>query len=255
MRILLITPDYPKPEQGSNILTDLADCLKQHKHTTDVIVYEEKKNTDATTLNVENGINVLRVRVGNIYKVGFVEKTMTYLTSGNMIIKAIGHYFKDSTYDLVLAYSQPVTVNKVISWTKRKYKCNSFLMMKDIFPQNGVDLGLYSKLNPVYWYFRYEEKKLYNASDIIGCMSAGNIKYLEAHNRQLDNNRFILFPNTVKINEHLKPSISEQESIRNSFGYSNNDVLAIYGGNFGKPQGLDFLVTIINAYRIKLNLY
>ena len=80
MKILFISSDYPRPEKGSNIYTDLAESLNNNNHAVKVVVAEEKKKIDNTELFEENGIPVLRVKTGNLYEVGFIEKTLTFLT-------------------------------------------------------------------------------------------------------------------------------------------------------------------------------
>lgn len=254
MRILFISSNFPKDAYSSNIYTDLAESLSEAGHVVDVVVSEERKNTSKTYLNKErNSLDVLRVKTGNIYNVNFVEKTLTFVTISTDLIKGIRNYFSDRSYDLILTSAPPVTFNKVIKWAMKKYKCPSYLMMKDIFPQNGVDIGLYTKTNPIYWYFKFNEKKLYQTCSKIGCMSPGNIKYLnEKNNVSLD--KLELFPNTVRVKSKNRFTNKTKEKIRSKYGFNNNDVIAIFGGNLGKPQGLEFLLEIIENYQNKKNI-
>ncbi len=249
MRILFISSDYLKPEKGSNIYTDLAEALNNHNHIVKVVVAEEKKKIDHTTLNEENGIPVLRVRTGNLYEVSFVEKTMTFLTISHDLKRGINEFFGNEQFDLILFQSPPLTMYKAVKWAMKKFKAPSYLMMKDIFPQNGLDIGLYGKVSPIYMYFRHQEKELYTISTKIGCMSDGNIKYISEHNKYLDKNKFELFPNTVKIGHTEQISFGQYNHIREKYGIEKNDVVAIFGGNFGRPQGLDFLIDVIHEYR------
>ena len=248
MKILFVCSDYPKPEKGSNIYTDLAEALNNNNHVVKVVVAEEKKKIKKTTLFEENGIPVLRVKTGNLYEVGFIEKTITFLTVSHSLKKGINEFFAHENFDLILFQSPPVTFHRVIKWAMNKYKAPSYLMMKDIFPQNGVDIGLYSKASPVYWYFRNQEKKLYKTSSKIGCMSLRNISYLMEHNPYINKDKFEIFRNTVKIEDN-KISNEEKENIRKKYGLEKDDVVAIFGGNFGKPQGLDFLLDILDEYK------
>ena len=248
MRILFISSDYSKPENGSNIYTDLAEALNQKNHIVKVVVAEERKKIKKTTLFEENGIPVLRVKTGNLYEIGFVEKAFTFLTIGHDLIKGIKKFFSHEKFDLILFQSPPLTMHKAVKWAMKKYHAKSYLMMKDIFPQNGLDIGLYTKTNPMYIYFKREEKKLYEISSKIGCMSDGNIKYLQENNPYLDPNKFEIFRNTVKITNEKMPD-KEKEKIRNKYGLKKDDVVAIFGGNFGKPQGLDFLLDVIEKYK------
>lgn len=253
MRILFISSDYLKPEKGSNIYTDLAEALDRNNHIVKVVVSEEKKKIKKTTLFEENGISVLRVKTGNLYEIGFIEKAITFLTISNDLKKGINKFFSHEEFDLILFQSPPLTLYKVVKWAMKKYNAKSYLMMKDIFPQNGVDIGIYSKKSLIYLYFKREEKKLYNVSSKIGCMSEGNKKYLVEHNSNLNSNKFEIFPNTVKVT-NIKISDKEKNLIRKKYGIAKNDVVAIFGGNFGRPQGLDFLLEVIKKYQNKENV-
>ena len=253
MRVLFITSDYLRPEKGSNIYTDLADALNKNNHIVKVVVAEEKKNIDKTTLFEENGIPVLRIKTGNLYEIGFVEKALTFLTISRDLKKGINKFFSHEEFDLILFQSPPLTLYKVVKWAMKKYKANSYLMMKDIFPQNGVDIGLYTKKHPVYLYFKMGERKLYEISSKIGCMSDGNMKYLIEHNPNINPNKFEIFRNTVKITDD-KLSKKERNLIRKKYGITKDDVVAIFGGNFGKPQGLDFLLDVLKKYKNRGNI-
>jgi len=252
MRILFISSDYPRPEKGANIYTDLADALNKNGHIVKVVVAEEKKKIDKTTLFEENGIIVLRVKIGNLYEIGFVEKALTFLTISRKLKNSIKKYFNHDDFDLILFQSPPLTMHSVVKWAMKKYKANSYLMMKDIFPQNGVDIGLYSKNSLIYKYFRSEEKKLYEVASKIGCMSEGNIKYLMEHNN-VDFKKFEIFRNTVKITDNDLTQ-DEKDRIRKKYGIEKNDVVAIFGGNFGRPQGLDFMLKVLKEYKNDKNV-
>ena len=71
------------------------------------------------------------------------------------------------------------------------------MILRDIFPQNAVDLGFISRLSAVYWAFRLLEKWTYAASDHIGCMSPGNIDYVRQHNSGLDDKKLHMLPNWI----------------------------------------------------------
>ena len=87
--ILMISSEYPDVAKSSNIYTDLAEALQQSGYNVKVVVTEEEKNIEKTCLKDENNISVLRVKVGNIYNVGLVEKGISFLKSGILVKKAI----------------------------------------------------------------------------------------------------------------------------------------------------------------------
>ena len=61
------------------------------------------------------------------------------------------------------------------------------MLLKDIFPQNTVDLEMLSKkgLKGLIYCFFVPKKKLYALSDKIGCMSQTNIDYVLKHNPEM----------------------------------------------------------------------
>ncbi len=59
-------------------------------------------------------------------------------------------------------------------------------------------MGLFSKWNPAYWYFKREEKKTYRLPDRIGCMSPTNVSYLLKHNPTLSTAKVEVCANSLK---------------------------------------------------------
>ena len=174
VNILYISISFPK--NGKNIYTDLAEELgKKNKIT--VLTAEEEKNIKCTELNEEKNFEVLRVKTGNIFNVNLIEKAISYITLQQKLKKAIKKYLKQRQYDLIIFMAPPVTLAKVVKYAMKKYNAKSYLMQKDIFPENALDLGILKKWNPAYYYFRYKEKQMYKIATKIGCMSYGNIEY------------------------------------------------------------------------------
>lgn len=244
MNILYISISFPKENEGNNLYTDLAEELtKKHKLT--VVVAEQSKNIEKTKLTKERGFEVLRVRTGNMFNVNLIEKAISYITMQRKLKKAIKKYLSKERYDVILFMAPPVTIGSVVKYAMKKYNAISYLMQKDIFPQNSLDLGLMSKKNPAYYYFKYKEKNMYKIATKIGCMSQGNIEYLLQNNKNLSKDKLELFPNTITLREIS----NNKNDIRQKYNISEKKVVALYGGNFGKPQGIDFIVKILDEYK------
>lgn len=252
MNILFIASIFPKENEEDNIYTDLAEELKKKGHEVVVLVSEERKNIERTKIQKERNIEVLRVKTGNMYNVNLSEKAISFITMQDKLKSAIDKYLSNYNFNLILFMTPPVTMYSVVKFAMKKFKCNSYLMQKDIFPQNALDLGILDKYNPVYWYFRRIEKKLYKVATVIGCMSLANKKYLLEHNIFLDEKKLEIFPNTIKIDKEI---YCNKVSIRSKYNIPHKSVIAVYGGNFGKPQGIDFLIKILEEYKNKTNIY
>ena len=182
MKILYIATSFPKESKGATIYTDLAEALNQKGHEITVAVSEQKRNQSATTLETERGFKVLRAVVGDYYDVNIIKKGIVTVLLPFIMKKEIKKYLGKEKFDVVLFETPPITNAGVVSWAKKHFKCKSYLMLKDIFPQNGLDLGMLGSGiigKIIFNYFKYKEKLLYKTADVIGCMSEGNKKYLK----------------------------------------------------------------------------
>lgn len=253
MNILFLTIQYPIGEYNDNLYTMLVKELKQHGHEITIVVAEEAKNVDKTKLSFENNIEVLRVKVGDQFGVSFIKKGITTIKLELLMIKAIKKYLSKRDFDLVIYATPPITFANVVRFCKKKYGCSSYLMLKDIFPQNAVDIEIIKYNGIMHRFFRKKEKNLYLYSDYIGCMSQANIDYILENNKYLTNYKVEYFPNTIKILP-LKPKPNNFE-IRDKLGIPNDKVVFIFGGNLGIPQGLGFLINCIEELRNYDNAY
>jgi glycosyltransferase involved in cell wall biosynthesis len=153
---------------------------------------------------------------------------------------------KDVRFDLVLYTTPPITFTRVISFIKKRDNAFSYLLLKDIFPQNAVDLNMLKKNGMLYNFFRKKERALYRVSDKIGCMSPANVAYVLKHNPEVDKSKVEVNPNSIRplVIEELKETRAE---IREKYQLPSNKKIFVYGGNLGKPQGLEFLLEVIKA--------
>jgi glycosyltransferase involved in cell wall biosynthesis len=114
------------------------------------------------------------------------------------------------------------------------------LLLKDIFPQNAVDLKLMNNNGVLYKYLRNKEKILYKISDHIGCMSPENMNYVLKHNLEIDSRKVEVNPNSIEIKNRNTLEV-EKEKVLEKYGIPKDKVLFIFGGNLGLPQGIEYL--------------
>jgi glycosyltransferase involved in cell wall biosynthesis len=237
------------------IYTDLIRELVKRGINMYVICPREKRTNLKTQLVADGNISVLKVSVGNITETNFIEKGISTLLIDRLYLNAAKFYFKDISFDMVIYSTPPITFCKTISYVKSLCKCKTYLILKDIFPQNAVDIGAILKGGAIWSYFRKKEKKLYNISDYIGCMSNGNLEYLIRHNSYLDKSKIEVFPNSIKpVEAIISKSACKIKSKRllQKFNIPYSKVVFLFGGNLGKPQGIDFLLKVVeNFWRIE----
>ena len=253
MNVLFLTITKIDNINCRGIYTDLLRHFIKDGHQVFVASPTERRFGKQTHLMEKEDHTILQIRTLNIQKTNFVEKGIGTILLEYQFRKSINKYYKDIHFDLILYSTPPITFTSVISYIKKRDNAKTYLLLKDIFPQNAVDLGMFSKKGLLYTYFRRKEKRLYKVSDVIGCMSPANVKFLLLHNPKIDPKCIEVCSNSVELATDL-PAV-DKEMIRNKFGIPADSVVFIYGGNLGKPQGLDFLLRVLDLNRDKKDRY
>jgi len=253
LKILYISTAFPRLEQNSTIYTDLAEELNNTGNEIVVVASDGSRDFEKTQLKNERGLKVLRVKTGQIYDVGLLQKGITVVTLKFYLINAIKNHLSNERFDFILFEAPPITLVDVVKWAMKYFNCPSYLMLKDIFPQNAVDIGIMKEKYIIYKFFKYKEEQSYKVSTVIGCMSEANRQYILSHNIGIAQKKVGLFPNTKRI--QLIPTNSNNLEMRKKYDIPLDSVIAIYGGNMGKPQGLDFFMEIIKSNRETKDLF
>ena len=241
MNILFLYLRHSENKDDSTLTRELSDEFSRNGNNITVVTILEKKFKRETEYKIENGYEVLRVKTGNYFNVGNkIEKGITTLTMIPKLKRGILKYLGDKKYDLIITHTPFLSDASLINPLKRYFKCPVHLILWDIFPQNAKDIGM-MKNNIIFNFFKQKEKKMFLAYDQIWCMSNGNIKYLQEKYEYLDKDKIKLLKNWA----YLKPKLEiNKEEIRKKYGYSEKDFLAIFGGNMGKPQKLENILSL-----------
>lgn len=253
MRVLFMSLMQIQNINDRNLYADLLREFKDNGHEVYIVSPVEKRFEGKQELIVHNNVNILKVKIGNITKVNLIEKGITTLTFEKNIIKALKEYWPNIKFDLILFPTPPITFSNVIKYVDSYCNPIKYLLLKDIFPQNAVDLKMFSEKSPIYWYFRKKEKELYKLSDIIGCMSEANLKYIEKHNSEILFRKIEICPNTITPISF--ENLYDNQNIKIKYGLPMNKKIFIYGGNLGKPQGIEFIKKCILANEKSINNY
>lgn len=254
MNILFLTLVGSENINERGIYNDLMRKFRDNGHNVFIVSPYERRFNKKTKLFDYGSIKLLKIWTPNIQKTSIFEKGLTTLILENIFLKGIKKYFPDISFDLILYSTPPITFTKVIKYIKKRDNAKTYLLLKDIFPQNAVDIGLIKKNSIIHKFFRRKEKELYRISDTIGCMSLANVEYVIKNNQELDKNKIEVNPNSIT---PINIGVTQEEIrlIRKKYGIPLHSVLFVYGGNLGLPQGIDFLIDVLNDQKNKLDVY
>ena len=252
MKILFLTIVKIETLEERWIYTDLLRKFRDNGHEVFVISPIERKYKTATNLKNEEGVTILQVKSFNMQKTNVVEKGIGILALDYQFLRGARKYFSKEKFDLILYSTPPITFTKVIRAIKKRDNAYCYLLLKDIFPQNAVDLSLMKKGGVLHRFFMKEERKLYEISDTIGCMSPANKSYLIRNYEYIKPEKIEVNPNSIEpLNTEL--SLEDKLKIRKKYSLPIHKKIFVYGGNLGLPQGIDFLLqTIGNSADIEV---
>ena len=237
-----------------NIYTDLLREFIKNGHNISVVSPVERRNGGSTRIIEQDNCKILKLKIGNMQKTNLIEKGITTLLVERGFKRAIKKHFKNERFDMVLYSMPPITLVNVVDYVKKRDGATSYLLLKDIFPQNAVDLEMFGKNSIIYRYFRAKEKKLYNISDRIGCMSQANVDYVVKNNPEILRSKVEVCPNCIE-KEDINLTDGQKAHIRNKYGIPDDKIVFIYGGNLGKPQGIDFLIECLHSLKDRQDVY
>lgn len=202
------------------------------------------KEDPPTSVSVENGIKVLRVRLPDMfYKRMLIATALKILLFPLLTKYHIKKHVKEC--DLLVANTPCVTIFGLSHFFKRQFNAKSFLILWDFFPYYLKDLGVVrNKLT--FGVLRAIERMMYNSFDRIGCMTNRNIQFLA------ENYNFKSVEKVTKLPiwAALKPSPNiDKYAVRKNLNLPQDRIIAVYGGAMSIVQGLSNLLSLAESAR------
>jgi glycosyltransferase involved in cell wall biosynthesis len=238
-KIIFLALGFPDVAKYTNLYTDLIHEFHNNGH--DVLVLAPAENTKDTGLRLEGGVNVLRVATLPLFNVGIVKKGLANLLLSWQYKKALKQHNITLDFDLILMPTPPITLTSTARWIKNNSGAKLYLILRDIFPQNAVDLKMMDGDGIIHAFFRKKEIELYNIADYIGCMSPANVNYIKEHNIDVVPEKLHLLPNWENLPNYKEGKSSEallaKYKLRNKF-------IVIFGGNIGRPQKMENIIEL-----------
>ena len=210
----------------------------------------ERRNGKKTNMFTNGNFSRIAIKSLNIQKTNILEKTLSTFSISWIFKRAISIQWPGVKFDLIIYSTPPITFSKIVKYYKNRDLAVTYLLLKDIFPQNAVDLGMIKENSIVHKYFLMQEKNLYNVSDHIGCMSPANVKYLNRVRPELSGKTEVN-PNSIDIRYADNKTAAE----RGYYSIPEDATLFIYGGNLGRPQGIEFFMDVLRYNQSRPHIF
>ena len=211
---------------------------------------ERGKKIKKKILKIDN-ITIFQVRCLKVQKANRFEKLISSLSLEFLFMFKYYKELRHLKFDLVLFPTPIIFVNNFLKTIKLSSRGIKYLLLKDIFPQNAIDLKFIEQNSLITKFFKKTEKKLYDNVDFIGCMSENNLKYIN-EKRFIDKDKLEVNPNSIDLEKY--PTFYKNK-FRKLHNISSKDLVFIYGGNLGKPQGISKILNFIDYIETKKTIH
>ena len=164
-------------------MRDLAEQFLLEGHSPTVIIPDERIKTEWTK-ETQNGIKIYRLSSPRISDINFFRRAINEIFLSIFMIKALKKTDLDiNSFNGVIWYSPTIFFGPLIWYIKRKSKIKSYLILRDIFPEWTLDLGLMKK-SLIYYFFKAMAHFQYYVADTIGVQSESNLKYFSNYKKK-----------------------------------------------------------------------
>jgi glycosyltransferase involved in cell wall biosynthesis len=244
--IALISTDYPPLRTSAAVqLRDLALQIAAQGHRPIVIVPSplSGKSWELETLG---GVEVLRVAAPETRSSSLVRRAIAELWLPFVMLRHIRKSpLSALKWDLLVWYSPPIFFGPLIWALRRSSGARTYLILRDIFPEWAVDVGVLRK-GPSYLFFKAVAAMQYALADVIGVQTESNIGYLA--NWQTPRRRVEVLHNWLEVTPDIGCSIRVQET-----ALAGRKIF-VYIGNMGVAQGMDILIELVESFRDRPDL-
>jgi glycosyltransferase involved in cell wall biosynthesis len=238
MRIAIISDAFPPMRTSAAIqLRDLAHEFHIQGHELTILLPSSEINS--WSLEAFHDFEVLRLKAPKIKDVNYIRRTLAeFLMPFFMIYFLNKSPFANSKWGGIVWYSPTIFFGPFVRSLKKKSACKSYLIVRDIFPEWAVNVGMLSR-GLTYRFFKAVENYQYSVADNIGVQSPGELTYFS--NWAAKQGRYL---------EVLHNWIAEAPNVGCTISISKTNLagrfIFVYAGNIGVARSMDVLIDFIS---------
>lgn len=247
MRIVLIADTFPPLRtSGAVQLRDLAREFVRQGHALTVLL-PSSDIVGPWVMEDFDGARLIRLKAPKTKDIDHVRRTINeFLMPFSMLRNLRRSPLVGETWDGVVWYSPTIFLGPVASALKKSGGCRGYLIIRDIFPEWAVDMGLMGRGLP-YRFFAAVARYQYSVADVIGVQTAGNLAYFNDGSKG-SGRRLEVLQNWLADAPVSNCSISLAET------RLAGRRIFVYAGNMGIAQGMDIFLDLAEHLRSRQDL-
>ena len=246
MRIVLIADAFPPMRtSGAVQLRDLSAEFVRQGHQPTVLI-PALGLEDPWRIETREGVRIVRLKSPKTKDIGYVRRTIgEFLMPFSMLRNLRSTALANERWDGVIWYSPTIFLGPIARALQKASACRSYLIIRDIFPEWAVNMGLMGRGLP-YLFFKSIERYQYSVADVIGVQSPSNLAYFHSWDR--NGRRIEVLQNWLAEAPNTGCSINVQ-----STPLAGRKIL-VYAGNMGVAQGMGVLLDLAESLRQRTDI-
>lgn len=242
MRIALVADVYPPlRSSGAVQLRDLSLEFVREGHAVTVMVAAMDIEQD-WDLEEKGGVRILRLKTPRTKDMGYLRRALGEALMPFAMLRNLRRSpLAREKWDGVVWYSPTIFLGPVARSLKNASRCRGYLVIRDIFPEWAVDMGLLGK-GLAYRFFKAVANYQYGVADVIGVQSEGNLGYFDDWSRQPARRVEVL-------HNWLADAPDRGCSIQVGQTALAGRKIFVYAGNMGVAQGMSLLIDVAERMR------
>ena len=247
MRIAIIADTFPPLRtSGAVQLRDLSREFVRQGHAVSVLLPETNQGENWRLEEIE-GLQILRLKAPRSKDIGYVRRTLAELAMPFFMLKNMRKSpLALEQWDGVVWYSPSIFHGPLVRALKKSSNCKSYLIIRDIFPEWAVDMGLMGRGLP-YQFFSAIARYQYGVADTIGIQTPGNRIYFRLWS-QYPHRKLEILQNWLDRPAKVPCSIKVHET------QLVGRKVIVYAGNMGVAQGLDIFIDLATKVKNRLDV-
>ena len=248
MRIALIADTFlPLRTSGAVQIRDLSREFARQGHSLTVLLPSPDQK-DSWRLEKIDDVQVLRLKAPRTKDIGYVRRTLGELAMPFAMLRQFRKSpLATEQWDGVVWYAPSIFHGPLASAIKKSSSCKGYLIIRDIFPEWAIDMGLMGRRGLPYRFFDAIARYQYSVADVIGVQTPGNRGYFDKW-RQHPGRKLEVLQNWLD-----KPALAPCPIRVNETSLAGRRIF-VYAGNMGIAQGMDVLLDLAEQLRSRIDV-
>lgn len=246
MHVLIVTDAYfPSRTSVAVLLYELSQTFIQEKVSVSIIV-PSATQIEPIIFAEQESCEIISVKALPTKDLNYVRRTLNEFINPWIIWRTLrrSSQFSRLKIDGVIWYSPSIFWGPLVKRLKQYFQCRSYLILRDMFPDWALHLGIIKKGLP-YLFLKAVEHYQYQQADTIGIQSPNNLLYFQKHHPSIKAKLEVLWNWARPLDTITKAPCS----IHVSQTFIAGRVIFVYAGNIGVAQGMQTFLSLIESLK------